>query len=192
MSKKHDVPAVHVQNGEGLWEGDIVEFNYKDEKCVALVIQGHKNYEVLTWDFIKQEMRTFKRSKIKNVRFLEDDEYKEIKLSDLPTKFQTPNLLCKAYEEMGYACYCNIDDGITAVKTKQVQVSNKLIGFSKDNVKTISLVTINGDHVRLIISDYSSDVSLEINGEIVTKEAKVNDLTAVLSEWNNYYEGDNK
>jgi hypothetical protein len=168
-----------------LWNGDIVEFSYKDEKYVALVIGGIKNYDVITWDFLKQEMHTFKCFKIKNVRLLEEDEYKKIKISDLPIEFQSPSLLCGAYEEMGYACYC-ADDTITAVKTKQV--NNKLIGYR--STKHISFVTINGDLVRLKISDSSDNVALEINGEIVTNEARVNDLTAVLSKWEKYYEGD--
>jgi hypothetical protein len=172
-------------DGDCLWTGDIIEFEYNGgtnpgkERTALILENGAKN--VSTWDFTKEELRTFTRSKIENVRFLEDDEYCELTISHLPQKLQDPAALCSAYNDMGYKCYCG-NDNIIAVKVKP-QVNTKMIGYQ--NIKAICFTAPNGNYVRLCIEPTGNrlgncDVSLEVNGDHVTHEATAENLMDVF------------
>ena len=149
-------------NANYLFGGEIVEFNYNggsnpgSKRLVYVLSTTQKNITV--WDFNKSELRTFNRSKISNVRFLDDNEYKVLKLNDLPKATNITGLIYD-FDDEGYKVYSN-DDEIVAVMSKEKNLlrgySNGTIFFETNN-SHIGLKII-GNKVALLIDDdeYSS------------------------------------
>jgi len=173
-------------NGSHIWAQDLVEFNYTggsnpgSKRVVLVLTDNSKNFTA--WDFTKEELRTFNRDKVNNVRFLEDEEYKEFDLSNLPSKFDAKEI-CASYVDDGYKCFLDKNNTITAVKIgKPKKISPLLDGYR--NIRSIGFM-LGDKWIRLSINDNGNrygkqTVELYVDGEVISEAATVADLLEVL------------
>jgi len=175
-------------DGDCLWSADLVEFRYDGgsnpgSKRTVLVLSD-KPQTISCWDFGKEDLRTFSRSKISDVRFLDEDEFKEITVSDLPESMQDLGTICQGYLDAGYKVYQN-GDSVTAVL---IQPKKKLRTGSKDKLIGYHFVKVIGfylgdKYVRLTMNPGKpggTSVTLDIDGNVISDEVTVADLIEVL------------
>lgn len=161
-----------------LYDGDIVEFNYDGgsdpgSKRVVYVLGGSTNKNIMTWDFDKETLRTFSRSKIRNVRFLEDNEYKIVQLDNLPKTLIAENCIAEDFEDEGYKVYANGDEVVAVKPTKK---NNLLRGYSNGKI----FFDVNGASVGLEVGLIDGNVKLLVdNNEYYP--ATVEDLANIFN-----------
>lgn len=145
------------------FEGDVIRFKYAGGsnpggyRTVYVVNVDAKNLSC--WDFGKQDLRTFTRSKMDNVEFVGDVKY--IDLSVMPANLANGKKIAQDYEQDGYKCYINGSDLVAVKVVEPVDLSMKV-----DNV---GVLEIPGPYGTIkIYKDYKNKVTLKkISGGLI-------------------------
>lgn len=171
--KRAEMEPVEITAGS-LAEGDIVEFDYGERRRLAYVLAGSTKKRIAAWDFNKEKFRPFLRSKIRNVRFLEDGEYKILQFDCLPSSLRDPAKIVAGYEGDGYMCYASASE-VVAVELKSKPDSlrgypNSISIYFDINGKTVGLIAKDDRSVTLLVDDMEY------------KNATIGDLAAVFKK----------
>jgi len=144
------------------YAGENITFNYRGgsnpgSRRVTHVLNVDAD-NLTCWDFDKQELRTFTKSKMTNVEYL---SHQYVDLDMLPVSLQDGKQIVKDFETEGCKCYITSDKEVIAVKIKKelkkiIGASHHLIipgPFGKVEITTdyeanrVTVTTIDGEHV---------------------------------------------
>ena len=158
---------------------DVVTFTYgggsdPGSKRLVLALNGSTNSYVKAWDFDREDLRTFSRNKMSNVRLLDEDEIKRVNLDCLPSSFGKQELI-DGFTSTGYKCFAS-GDLIIAVKPKYTAADCKLRGYA--STREIQFEYDN-NRIALYIQTCGK-VSLFVNDTLKTNDTNAADLANIF------------